>query len=172
MSKPVILIDLDGVMLQNYEEVLASVGVRYEDMIDYDLSNLTYDQRSGIRDRWDETDYNTKSLSQEVLIALEEMRKWARVIALSTPMPGHAGSKYRFLCRYFNWKDVILAGDKSMVSGDLIVEDKPSTLVNFHSHVIAYRHPYNDHLDVPFVDTFSEVPQLANEILRSSAYVN
>ena len=172
MDRPTILIDLDGVMLQNYEEVLESIGLKYEDMVDYELSNLTYKQKNALKDKWNQTDYTTKSLSQEVLIALEEMRKWARVIALSAPMPGHVGSKYRFLCKYFNWQDVILAGDKSMVGGDLIVEDKPSTLMNFHSHVIAYRHPYNEHLDVPFVDTFSEVPALAEEILRGFPYVN
>jgi 5'(3')-deoxyribonucleotidase len=165
MDKPIILVDLDGVMLHHYEDLLKEIGLDYEDQTDYALRNLTYEERNYIWHKWNTFDYHSSSLSQETLGALEEMRRWARVIAVSTPMPGHVDSKYSMLNRYFHWKDVMLVADKALVKGDLIIEDKPANIENFPGHAIVYDHPYNRHLDFPRVSTFGEVPELAKLLI-------
>lgn len=64
---------------------------------------------------------------------VEGLRGWARVVAVTAPLPGSrtwVGERMSWLTRRLGFaaRDVVHADDKSLVRGDALVEDRPENL--------------------------------------------
>lgn len=64
---------------------------------------------------------------------VDQLRERGRVIAVSLAYPGHASSKIKWLIGLFGfeWKDIVLTADKTLVDGDLLIEDNQHNIVAY-----------------------------------------
>jgi 5'(3')-deoxyribonucleotidase len=81
----------------------------------------------------------------DALAVLTDLRKRHRVIAVSSPFRGHASSKWAFCQRFgFDHEDIVLCGDKTLVGFDLLVDDRPRTLMEVGSRrALVFDQPWN-----------------------------
>lgn len=63
-------------------------------------------------------------------------------------------------------KDFVLARDKSLIRGDVLIDDNPSHLQLFPGEVICYDQPWNRALNVRRAHNWKEVYKLINELDR------
>lgn len=173
-SVPVILLDVDGVLVDKTHEHLAAINARfgtsftYKDVTDWNYSYMTPEQIRYQNELWDSpTLYDNEELSLAYLATLSELRKMGRVIACTSPFVGHASSKYRFLRRCgFSMRDIIMAKDKNLVFGDLLIDDGAHNIEEFHSRAILVDRPWNQHSGhQPRVYSFEDLPTVAERLL-------
>ncbi len=155
MSKQskIIYVDVDGVLTNPTAEFLSVLNEKVKK--DYTLDDLTaFDYRECLPEEhaeimmelWgDRYLYDKREAEPEAVRALQEMRKFARVIALSSPTIGHVDSKYKWLVgpMDFEIKDVIVATDKSLARGDVLVDDHIENLMGFSGGRICFTRPWN-----------------------------
>lgn len=171
----IILLDVDGVLVEsnqtNIQRVNEHFGTNYcfEDIETFEYDFMTEAQRQFIYDEcWhDPSLYDGAELTPEQTDTLEGLRRVARVIACSSPLVGHIESKYRFLKLYFDRADIVLASDKNLIGGDILVDDGLHNLEVFPGHVIVYDRPWNRSpgRDLPRAHNFEEIGQRVLEYL-------
>jgi 5'(3')-deoxyribonucleotidase len=166
MNKPIVLLDVDGVMTHHNQEFLSDInelfGADYkvDDIVDFDYSFLKDDEREHIYYLWNNCSYDGYSLSEHEQDVLKWLRSVSRVVACSTPFAGHIESKYRFLTRYFKYEDIVLCKDKWLIGGDILVDDKPSNIEKFRTvgkHAIVFDQPWNKEVRGPRAMDFESI---------------
>ncbi len=68
------------------------------------------------------------------------------VVSLATEYPGTIPEKIEWLNRNFpflSWKQMVFCGDKSMIRGDILVDDHAKNLDHFDGERILYTQPHN-----------------------------
>jgi len=173
--KPIIAVDMDGVMvsvnpiivdaLNDAEIELPSEHEGVPRQVSYDdITEFDYAKTFGRKGRdiayavWEREDlYDDLDPEPDCEDVLEELRKYYRVIAVSSPFVSHAESKLNWLIRRgFMHDDIFLLWDKTLLfpSIDLIVEDKPKTIMAAsHAKVptVVHARPWNKGItDSPF----------------------
>jgi len=131
-------IDVDSVLFPINEWVIipawARVGlpVKLEDITDFDyLKCLTPEHKQIAFRQFMRSDlYDGFRPTEVAMAALTLLRERYRVIAVTSPFYQHAGSKWRFCQRAgFEHGDIILCGDKTLVNMDVLLDDRPKTLL-------------------------------------------
>jgi 5'(3')-deoxyribonucleotidase len=150
MSKPIVLLDIDGICANFIERALFKARMRWpgrEDIrrLDHDdIKNpkmefnlaLTDAERAELVDMWRQPGFCYGIMwypfADDYVKAL---RSIATVVAVTAPFPGSAtwfAEREQWLIDYFgfkgSWHDVIQTHVKDLVFGHVLVEDKPSTL--------------------------------------------
>lgn len=72
---------------------------------------------------------------------------------------------------FFSWKDVIIANDKHMIKGDVLVDDGPHNLINGDYKKILFTSPHNRDFEadgVTRVDNWDDVYEKIAEIANNS----
>ncbi len=140
MSKPIILLDMDGVLVDHTAEILKEVnelfGKSYVpgDITNFEYTNFDPEERDFIYRWWERSDcYDLSRLDDTAIFTIKCLREWGRVMVCSTPFQGHIASKYNFLRRYFDHKDIILCYNKDLIKADVLVDDKPSNIEAFRA---------------------------------------
>jgi len=155
-KKPIVLLDVDGVMTNHTVEYLEEInelfGKEYtiEDVTSYDYGFLEEEERELMFRRWEFASYDDCSLTDQQQLAIENLRGYCRVVVCSTPFVGHIQSKQRFLLRYFSRDDIVLCGDKTLVGGDILVDDSERNIERFREvggHGIVFDQPWNQGID-------------------------
>jgi 5'(3')-deoxyribonucleotidase len=178
--KGIIFLDIDGVLVNPtvlfLQELNKIEGTNYvlDDLTEFEyIKCLPKRHAEMMLDMWknpnlyDNTEPDPKGVS-----AIQKLRKFARVIALSAPTVGHTDSKFRFLTRqplFFEKKDIVVARDKSFVRGDLIIDDWIENLLSFSGNRICYPQPWNTDWDInlgPRTSDWNEIVKIAREILK------
>eukprot|EP00922_Rhytidocystis_sp_ex-Travisia-forbesii_P028167 GHVS01041341.1.p1 GENE.GHVS01041341.1~~GHVS01041341.1.p1 ORF type:complete len:299 (-),score=42.17 GHVS01041341.1:241-1137(-) len=102
------------------------------------------------------------------------------VFIVSSPDPFHtsrcAKEKYDWIEYYLgpHWKSkVILASDKTLIRGDVLIDDKPSVCYGAHvplwTHVL-YHHPYNSmYTSKPRIQHWTEWEQVLEDVVTNHA---
>lgn len=87
-----------------------------------------------------------------------------RVIFVTSAYKGTEGTKFNWLLNSGfspSKDDYIECSDKSLIRGDIIIDDRPETIKNFPGAAIVFSQPWNAHIDfgpgVWRADTHSEV---------------
>lgn len=180
MSKPTILIDLDDTIVEVNKNLIQNLNEEFNE--DYELENITCfnyyesfpeEQAEYMYDQWLREDlYESDDVQwkEGAKSGLSELRKNFEVLIVSKPMTGHASSKLRWIREHEEYFDgYVLTNRKDMVVGDLLVDDSPNNLENFHSDIIVVDQPYNQHIeDYHRAYYWGEIVDCANEILLSS----
>lgn len=168
-TKPVILLDVDGVLTDHSSLFMAKVNRRfgtsytYEQIQDWEYSHMEKTHKKFVysEECWnDRFLYDLHSLDDDQIATIDWMREVGlRVCACTSPMSGHIRSKYQFLQRYFDHKDIYICGDKTLVRGDLLVDDGPHNLEAFPGATIIFDRPWNQGIPGIRVTYLSEIIQ-------------
>lgn len=151
MEDPLILLDCDGVLVEsnadNLERLNEEFGTNYEfeQITSFSYDFMEDEEREFIYEEcWGRGDlYEDAELSGHQQRVLRLMREIGEVAVVSSPMAGHIESKYRFLARYFDRERIVLASDKSILRGDVLIDDGPHNIEPFPGETIVYDRPWN-----------------------------
>ena len=117
--------------------------------------------------------YDNTELGQEEMRALEAMRSFAEVVACTAPLEGHIQGKYKWRRRHFKKGSIVITHDKSLIRGDILVDDAIHNITAFPGSTIIYTQPWNMHHDSingsSRVESFSQIPQVALDILTAAS---
>jgi 5'(3')-deoxyribonucleotidase len=172
MSKPVVLLDMDGVLVHNNQHFLDrlneafSTSYKSEEIVDFHYSMLSKEQRTYMYNLWNQPwIYDNKELGQHEMAALETLRSMCRVVACTAPLEGHIKGKYAWLRKYFDKNDIIITHSKDMVKGDILVDDAIHNLDSFPGIPVCYTQPWNIDWIGNRVESFNQIPTVVQEIL-------
>jgi 5'(3')-deoxyribonucleotidase len=130
---PTILVDVDDVLCSWLETLLARMaeagGPRLtpEDVRHWSWRDNFGDDWAAQWERWlDSPDlYDDLDWLPGAEEGVHRLRGLGRVVAVSAATAGHASSKLRWLLERFEPRDIVLAADKALVGGNLLIEDSP-----------------------------------------------
>lgn len=145
MTRPVILLDVDGVLANFIEATLRTLrdlGVeRHHDEVTTwsieDSLALTSSQRARMKARWSEPGFCASIPVYDGAVAgVEALRAIGEVYAVTSPMtsgPTWQHERTEWLVRHFDFRrdDVVQTAAKHLVRGDVLVEDKPEALARW-----------------------------------------
>jgi 5'(3')-deoxyribonucleotidase len=177
MSKDnIILLDMDGVIVDMNPVLLDKVNKEFDCNHDEsDLTSFRYDESlpkehaDFIYELWhDDNLYQGVEWSNNAEEAVEELRGLGRVVVVSSPMVGHGSSKLRWLYNHgFDRKNVVLASDKNLVHGHVLIEDRARNAENFPQSAILVDKPYNqDSNHQPRAYDWSDIVNYTKELIH------
>jgi 5'(3')-deoxyribonucleotidase len=175
-----VAVDCDGVLVAVNPLIVAEwqaagLPYTYEDITAFDyeacVGREAKDLAFGVFRRPDL--YDKLKPEPGALMGLRDLRKFARVIAVSNAMPEHAGSKLRFLLRTgFSHRDIFLAADKASVCANLLIDDRASTLYHWPRERIVFDRPWNRSWDIPYCHRVKEWPDIAPLVYAIKSFEN
>ena len=68
------------------------------------------------------------------------------IVSAATEFPNSLKEKYDWMKEYFpfiSWRNFVLCGDKSIVSGDIMIDDHEKNLIHFNGEKILYDAQHN-----------------------------
>ena len=148
-----ILVDIDGVIFNTQEHLLELLN-------DFNHTNFTVENIDSY-DWFDKNFTRPFDLTENVAFwndvkaneeAIKHILKWkhkGHTVKFVTASYYHYGlpTKIHRLLDYFNGdfddKDVIVCHDKSMVHGDILIDDCFDNCDNFYDHSVVYKQPWN-----------------------------
>ncbi len=71
------------------------------------------------------------------------------IVSAATEFPNSLKEKHEWLEQYFpsiHWKNLVLCGDKSIVSGDIMIDDHEKNLVTFNGRTLLFDAMHNQAL--------------------------
>jgi 5'(3')-deoxyribonucleotidase len=177
-DKPIVVLDCDGVLVEHsgghLTKVNAKFGTSYQfsDITDWNYSFLSKPQRDYLYSCWhSSTLYDEDVLTPEQTDTIEGLREIARVVVCTSPMKGHVASKYSFLLRYFKSKDIIIMSDKSLMRGNVLVDDGPHNILAFEGPTVVYDQPWNQGVHSDYrVRDFTDIGPVVTSILMDQGY--
>lgn len=149
-----ILVDIDST-ITNFGEMLLfannqqhNTNYRYTDIASYDWFDLTF------MNPWKPTEYqcfwNTVEVNPAAVTAIE---RWARqgykvYLCTASHFNDMLGYKIKrtlepFNPKFINARNVIIAQDKSVVRGTIMIDDYEENLDNFNGIKVCYSQPWN-----------------------------
>lgn len=160
-----VVLDVDGVIVESnwtvIERLNSKFGTSYdfEQITTFEYDFLTDEQRQYVYDEcWhDPCLYDNVRMTTGQLDVLYGLREVARVVVCSSPLLGHIRSKYEFLSRYFHRNDIYLCSDKSLIKGDILVDDGPHNIEAWPGHAIIFDRPWNKGLAGPRATSFEDI---------------
>lgn len=166
--RPVILLDVDGVLANFIEANLATLrelGVerQHDDVRAWSVEEslgLTSAQRAQMKARWSEAGFCASIPVYEGAAAgVELLRSIGEVYAVTAPMwsaPTWQHERTEWLMRHFDFTrdQVVSTAAKHLVRGDIFVEDKPETLARWAEAwpgalPVLWDRPYNAGVEHP-----------------------
>ena len=153
----IIYIDVDAVLTNPTIDFLSAlnkqIGTNYviEDLTTFEYINcLPKEHAEILLNMWKGSSlYDGREADLKALKALEDMREFARVVALSGPVIGHVDSKLQWLIKHcgFLKKDTVIAKDKSLLRGAVLIDDLIENLMEFDGERICFSQPWNTEWD-------------------------
>lgn len=154
--RDVVYVDVDGVLTEhnrtflNQLNKIAGTRYRYEDITSFIYHECFPEEHADMMLKmWhSETMYDMWPPEPGAIEAVEAMRSFARIIALSSPMAGHLNSKYQWLLEHgFSRENIFFATDKSLARGAVLIDDRVENLLDFQGTRICFPRPWNTYWD-------------------------
>jgi len=174
----IIYLDVDAVLTNPTADFLSMLnektGTNYviEDVSAFEyIKCLPKEHAEMLLEMWKSSSlYDNREADQKALKALAKMRTFARVVALSGPVVGHVDSKLRWLIEHcgFLKKDTIIANDKSIMRGAVLIDDLIENLTEFEGERICFAQPWNTKWDTKLgirTDDWRKIVQKAREAI-------
>lgn len=150
-----ILVDIDstitnfGEMLLLANNQLHNTNYRYTDVTSYDWFDRTF------MNPWKPTEYrcfwNTVDVNPVAVTAIERWVKQEHQVYLCTASHFNDMLGYKihktleaFNPKFINERNIIIAQNKSIIHGDLMIDDCVDNLYNFNKVCICYAQPWNE----------------------------
>lgn len=180
MNKPVILCDVDEVLAGLLDEWVYRYNLAYGD--DLEVENISsWDLCQHVKPECgkriyeflaDKDIYRTVAPVKGSIQGISELRKLGRVVFVTSANTATMRGKTRWLEQWGflddspRHSDLILAHDKSLIRGDILIDDGPHNIEAFPGDTILFDQPYNREVDHPYrARTWPEVVEIAKEIL-------
>ncbi len=85
-------------------------------------------------------------------IALEDLGKKYEIFIVSAAMefPNSLADKYQWMQEHFpeiSWKNIVFCGDKSLIMGDVMIDDHEKNLATFSGQKILFTAMHNHHIE-------------------------
>lgn len=179
--KRIVYVDVDGVLVNPnrhfLDELNRAIGTTYEykDITAFNYYDCFPREHADILMRmWGSaTLYDGWPPEPGAMEAVEEIRTFARVVAISSLTEGHADSKYSWLLgKGFDRKDIFLATDKSLVRGAVLIDDRIENLMGFDGEGICFPQPWNTSWDTANglrTDNWDEIVTAVRAIIERNA---
>jgi 5'(3')-deoxyribonucleotidase len=177
----IVYLDVDSVLLELHPGFLATLnkelGTRYtmDNITTFGyVGSLSPEHAKIVQAMWSNPSlYDGKEADPAALAALAKIRKFARAIALSSPTIGHVDSKLRWLTKHcgFLKEDIIIAKDKSLQRGAVLIDDHIENLLRFPGGRICFSRPWNTAWDTklgPRTDDWNEIIKITKKIIAGS----
>lgn len=160
MSKPVILVDCDGVMadfhgafLREFTRIHGRVVLKEEcTRWQFNECICTLEEEDVVWDYFARTPGLIEGLSEvdaDLTDALAYLRNWARVVCVTSPKAGNklwAGERIAWLnARGFSDKDISNTSDKTLIRGDVLLDDGGHNLdaYSYFGGCLLFNQPWN-----------------------------
>lgn len=149
-----ILVDIDGVIFNTQEHLLEllndfnSTNFAIEDVDSYDWFDKNFTEPFALAENV--AFWNDVKANEETIKYILKWKHEGHTIKFVTASYYHYGLPtkiHRLLDCFnneFNDKDVIVCHDKSIVLGNLLIDDCFDNCQNFNSYSIVYEQPWND----------------------------
>lgn len=157
MSKPVVLMDLDGVVIDLEPKWFSIYNERWGDNLD-PRGNREWDLLKVVKPESGRDIYNILDMDgffrdlpayEGALDGLKTLTRFTDVVVLTSALdnPNAAKDKLLWIREYAPFikkGNVIITPRKDLVHGDIMVDDSPNNLKKtLAKHKIVYDHPYN-----------------------------
>jgi len=98
---------------------------------------------------------------------LKKMSQDHEIIIVSDTGPMFRDEKKKWLKKHYPFiKDIIFTGQKSDISGDIIIDDNPIHLMTFQGHKITLTYGYNKNIEkVIYTNSWKEIEKAVEEII-------
>ena len=154
-----ILVDIDST-ITNFGEILLlannqlhNTSYLYTDITSYDWFDQTF------TNPWEPTAYqcfwNTVEVNPAAVTAIEQWVKQGHKVYLVTASFFNSTLGYKihktlkpFNPELINERNVIIAQDKAVVMGDVLIDDAPHNILSFPAYAVTYAQPWNQ--DIPY----------------------
>lgn len=150
----IILVDIDstitnfGEMLLLANNQLHNTNYHYTDITSYDWFDKTF------LNPWKSTKYqcfwNTVEVNPAAVTAIERWIRQGHKVYLCTASHFNNMLGYKikrtlapFNSELINERNIIIAQDKSIINGDLMIDDCVDNLYNFNGVCVCYKQPWN-----------------------------
>jgi len=173
----IILCDVDGVVADLLSEWVRRYNAKYDD--DLSPEDITeWDMHRNVKPECG-TDIhnflrmpNLYSMVEPIPGALEGIqelrRRGHRVVFVTAAVVGSMDQKARWLKRHgflTDLNDLIVAQDKSLVQGQVLIDDGAHNIETFPGYALLYKAPHNEQFVWPFrADDWAEVIDQIDEI--------
>lgn len=162
-KKPIILCDVDDVLADFVgawaKRISAAHGISLcaADFVTWDLHGfLPHDiALAAYRDLGDPNFYDEVSVLPGALEGIERLRELGRVVFVTSSNTAHYRGKahwmetHGFLPDQPRHSDLIMAHDKSLIRGDLLIDDGAHNITAFPGETLLFDHPHNRALAHP-----------------------
>jgi 5'(3')-deoxyribonucleotidase len=161
MSRPVVLLDIDGVVA-NFIEAnlrwLRSIGIdrQHDDVTSWDFGGLGLEPSilSALKRQWSEPGFCASIPPYEgARDGVEALRRSCAVYAVTAPMWSGLtwqGERMEWLVGHFGFRrdHIVSTAAKYLIAGDVLIDDKPSTVESWgFAHPmgcgVVWAQPYN-----------------------------
>jgi 5'-nucleotidase len=146
-----ILVDMDDVLADASERILEILNQKNnlslskdffddKDFYDYVKSNNLKSYRDELNAPGFFGNLNVIPDSQEVLAELSEKHE-VFIVSAAMEFPNSLKEKYDWMQTHFpfiSWKNIMLCGDKSIVKGDILIDDHEKNLIHFDGETILF----------------------------------
>lgn len=155
----IILCDCDGVLCDFDGQFRKALLVKYDFDLPLDHKDFGFTDVVGWRSEfWNACHEEGFVAAMDVLPgsqhAIDELRPLGRVVCVTAPFDGARywmNERVRWLKRHFdfNYKDIIFANDKSLIDGDVLIDDKAETILGWNNGLAVLRdRPWNRAADI------------------------
>lgn len=182
MSYPTILLDVDEVVADLLGEWLRRYNLQYEDNLtpdritDWNLVPFVKPEcGSKVYEILGQEDiYDNVQPIPGALEGIQSLREVSRVVFVTSANVATMRGKVHWLERHGllgegpRHEDLIIAHDKSMVRGDLLIDDAPHNIQSYPGRKIVFDRPHNRNLParIPRAQGWSVVPRLVAAVLK------
>ncbi len=169
-----VIIDMDDVMADASKGILDMYNSHYQTNFqksDFQKNTLWQDEvgikylkvRNGLFQPGFFRNLHVLPDSQEVIEKLQEKYE-VFIVSAAMEFPNSLKEKHEWLEEHFpfiHWKNLVLCGDKSIVSGDIMIDDHEKNLISFKGECLLYDAIHNQPInDYKRVNNWKEIGEM------------
>lgn len=155
MMKKRLIVDMDGVLANVYEQFLnfeeKEFGFRQpmENLLGKREADVFKNEKVYVNSKGF---FRTVPLMKGSVDAVKELNKKYELFIVSAAMefPNSLSEKYEWLSEYFpfiSWKQIVFCGLKTVIRGDIMIDDYFKNLDHFTGETILFTQPHNIGMD-------------------------
>lgn len=169
-----VIIDMDEVIADPMGEMISWYDKEYGRPVDYQkmlggswVKGFPEDHQLLIRERLlAEGFFRRLPVMKDAVEVLKKMNEQYEIFIVSaaTEFPNSLKDKLEWLLEHFpflSWRQLVLCGDKRLVSGDYMIDDHVRNLKHFNGKKYLFTSPHNlDIMDFPRINNWKEAGEI------------
>ena len=170
-TKKRLIVDMDGVLANVYSQFLdfeeKEFGIRQpiENLMGRPEAEVFKNERKYVLSKGF---FRNAPVMEGCLEVMKELNKKYNLFIVSAAMefPNSLPEKYEWLAEYFpfiSWKQIVFCGSKTVIRGDIMIDDHYKNLDHFAGQAILFTQPHNfghDDRGHTRVDSWNEISKL------------